>query len=46
VTRFVLRVEPLAINRWLEAAVIAISIIVAIEIHKLVRRPARSREGG
>jgi Ca2+-transporting ATPase len=46
VTRFLLRVEPLALNRWFEAGAIALSIIVAMELHKLIRRRSRWRQEG
>ena len=40
-TQVVLRVEPLGVDAWIRMLATAISIIVAIEIHKLVRRGDR-----
>lgn len=37
-TQLILRVEPIGIDIWFRMAAIAASIIVAIEIHELVRR--------
>jgi calcium-translocating P-type ATPase len=37
-TQFVLRVEPLPLEVWARAAIVALSIIVVMELHKLVRR--------
>jgi calcium-translocating P-type ATPase len=42
VTQFVLRVEPLELAVWRDMIVVALTIIVAMELHKLIRRPARS----
>jgi Ca2+-transporting ATPase len=37
-TRFVLQVEPIGWITWLEVAAVAFSIVVAMEIHKAIRR--------
>jgi magnesium-transporting ATPase (P-type) len=43
VTQYVLRLEPLDVATWLEMAAVASSVIVAVELHKLVvRRRARA----
>jgi magnesium-transporting ATPase (P-type) len=39
-TQFVLRVEPLDAETWLRMVVVAASIIVVVELHKLLRGPA------
>jgi magnesium-transporting ATPase (P-type) len=44
-TQFVLRVEPLDLGTWLRLAAVALTIVAAIEAHKLARRP-RPRPGG
>jgi magnesium-transporting ATPase (P-type) len=43
-SQFVLRVQPLGLATWVDILVAATTILVAIELHKLVRRPA-SRGG-
>jgi magnesium-transporting ATPase (P-type) len=43
VTQFVLRVEPLDLDAWLRMILVASSIIVVIELHKLLRGPRRRR---
>jgi len=40
-TQEVLRVEPLGAAEWLRIVLVALSVVVAVELHKLVRRPAR-----
>jgi magnesium-transporting ATPase (P-type) len=40
-TQFVLRVEPLDAGTWLRMIAVASTIIVAIELHKLLRGPGR-----
>ncbi|HUE89865.1 MAG TPA: HAD-IC family P-type ATPase [Vicinamibacterales bacterium] len=40
-TQIMLRVEPLEIDAWLRIVAVALTIIVAIELHKLVRRDRR-----
>jgi magnesium-transporting ATPase (P-type) len=37
-TQFILRVEPLEAAAWIRMAAVAVSIVVAMEIHKLIRR--------
>jgi magnesium-transporting ATPase (P-type) len=47
-TQIVLRVEPLDRHTWFRAVTVAVSIIVAMELHKLLRRPGggpRARAG-
>jgi magnesium-transporting ATPase (P-type) len=39
-TQFVLRVEPLELSVWRDMTVVALTIIAAVELHKLVRRPS------
>jgi Ca2+-transporting ATPase len=41
-TQLVLRVEPIGIEAWARIVVVASTIILAIEIHKLVRRDGRA----
>ena len=36
--QFVLRVEPLGLGEWVRMAAVSLSVIVAVEIHKAVRR--------
>jgi magnesium-transporting ATPase (P-type) len=43
-TQFILRVEPLDLETWVRMIVVASSIIVVVEIHKLLRGPRR--DGG
>jgi magnesium-transporting ATPase (P-type) len=40
-TQFILRVEPIEFAAWQRIVVVAASILVAVELHKLLRRPAR-----
>jgi magnesium-transporting ATPase (P-type) len=37
-TQFVLRVEPIPLDAWIRIVTISLSIIAAVEIHKLIRR--------
>jgi cation-transporting ATPase F len=37
-TQFVLRVEPIALEVWWRIALVAASLLVMVELHKLVRR--------
>jgi Ca2+-transporting ATPase len=43
-TQYVLRVEPVSLDAWLRMTVVAFSIIVVIEVHKVLRRPERVRD--
>lgn len=44
-TQYILRVEPIGLDSWLRIVLVASSILVAVELHKLVRRGGpRSRE--
>jgi potassium/sodium efflux P-type ATPase len=38
-TQFILRVEPIGLETWARIIAVALSVIVAVEIHKLIRRP-------
>jgi magnesium-transporting ATPase (P-type) len=40
-TQFILRVEPLDLETWMRMVIVAASIIVVVEIHKLLRGPGR-----
>jgi magnesium-transporting ATPase (P-type) len=40
-TQLVLRIEPIGIDAWVRIGAVAATIVVAIEIHKLVRRDTR-----
>jgi magnesium-transporting ATPase (P-type) len=37
-TQFILRVEPFPLDTWVRLIAVALSIIAAVEIHKLIRR--------
>jgi Ca2+-transporting ATPase len=37
-TQFVLRVEPIGLDAWLRAVLVATTILVAVELHKALRR--------
>jgi len=37
-TQYLLRVEPLGIDSWIHVVLVASTILVAVELHKLVRR--------
>ncbi len=45
VTQFALDLEPIGLGAWLQILAISLSVIVAVELHKLVRRerPAASK---
>lgn len=45
-TQYVLRVEPISLESWLRIALAASSILLAIELHKRLRRPPGERERG
>jgi calcium-translocating P-type ATPase len=40
-TQFVLRVEPIGFDTWMRIVAVAVSIILVVEIHKLIRRQVR-----
>jgi calcium-translocating P-type ATPase len=40
-TQFVLRVEPIPLDAWPRILAMSITIVAAIELHKLLRRPGR-----
>jgi Ca2+-transporting ATPase len=37
-TRYILRIEPISLESWVRIALVASSILLAIELHKLLRR--------
>ncbi|MEZ4572894.1 MAG: HAD-IC family P-type ATPase [Thermomicrobiales bacterium] len=39
-TQYILRVEPISLESWVRIIIVATSILVAVELHKLVRRSA------
>jgi Ca2+-transporting ATPase len=39
-TQFLLRLEPLNLQTWFRLTLIALSVIVVVEIHKLLRKPS------
>jgi magnesium-transporting ATPase (P-type) len=39
-TQFVLRVEPIGLDAWLRIGLTASTILVAVELHKVLRRPS------
>lgn len=44
-TQYILRVEPIGLDAWVRMLAVALSIIAAVEVHKLLRRnkdPARA----
>jgi Ca2+-transporting ATPase len=41
-TQYVLRVEPIDLEAWIRIVIVASSVLVASELHKLVRRGATS----
>jgi Ca2+-transporting ATPase len=41
-TQFVLRVQPIDGGAWLRVVAVAASIVLAMELHKLARRPPNS----
>jgi Ca2+-transporting ATPase len=44
VAQYVLRVEPIHLDSWLRIVVVASTVLAAIELHKLARRPPGRRE--
>ena len=42
-TQFVLRVQPIELEVWVEIIAVASTILVAVELHKLLRRGSQSR---
>ncbi|MEX2374924.1 MAG: cation transporting ATPase C-terminal domain-containing protein, partial [Dehalococcoidia bacterium] len=40
-TQYILRVEPLDIETWVRMIAVASTVIVVVELHKLLRGPAR-----
>jgi Ca2+-transporting ATPase len=45
-TQYVLRVEPIGPGAWVRIVAMATSILVAMELHKFVRRPREAKEYG
>jgi len=45
-TQFVLRVEPIGLHAWMRIVAVAASILVVVELDKLLRRWWRSRAAG
>jgi cation-transporting ATPase F len=45
-TQYVLQVEPLPLGAWLDMLLVASSVLVAVEAHKLVRKPRPSSVRG
>ena len=41
-TQFVLQVQPLPFGTWIEMILVASSVLMAVELHKLLRRPTRT----
>ncbi len=39
-TQSALRIEPLDLSTWVEIVAVALTVVIAVELHKLVRRPA------
>jgi Ca2+-transporting ATPase len=44
-TQYVLRVEPIGLGAWIRIVVVATSILVAMELHKALRRSIGPRPG-
>lgn len=42
-TQFVLRVEPISLDAWVRIALVALSVVAVVEIHKWVRHPHLAR---
>ncbi|MCX7687521.1 MAG: cation transporting ATPase C-terminal domain-containing protein [Fimbriimonadales bacterium] len=42
-TQFVLRVAPIPLETWVQMALVALSVVVVVEIHKWVRHPHLAR---
>jgi cation-transporting P-type ATPase F len=45
-TQFLLGLEPLSLDTWVRVTLVALSVIVVVELHKLVRRPQRGTARG
>ena len=45
-TQSILRVEPLDLGTWATIAAVSLSVTAAVEVHKLLRRPAHARRAG
>ena len=45
-TQLILRVEPLDLETWFRMAAVALSVVIAVELHKLTRSPVRRRSAG
>jgi cation-transporting P-type ATPase F len=45
VTQFILRVEPIDLATWVRMAVVAFTVVLAVELHKLLRRGPASAQG-
>ncbi|MBN2623434.1 MAG: cation transporting ATPase C-terminal domain-containing protein, partial [Acidimicrobiales bacterium] len=45
-TQYVLRVEPIGLSEWVQVIVVAASILVAVEVHKALRRRAAAGATG
>ena len=42
-TRSLLGLEPLSLGSWVRLVVVASSVLVAVEVHKIARRPRAER---
>jgi Ca2+-transporting ATPase len=42
-TQYILRVEPIGLEAWVRIVLVASTVIVAVELHKLIRRDWRPR---
>ena len=40
ITQFLLGLQPLDVETWVRICLVALSVVVVVELHKLVRRPA------
>jgi calcium-translocating P-type ATPase len=45
VTQFILRVEPIDLATWVRMAVVAFTVVLAVELHKLLRRGPALAQG-
>ena len=45
-TQYILRVEPLDLWMWPKMIAVALSVIIAVELHKLIRRPSERTAPG
>jgi len=43
-TQYILRVEPLGIEAWMRMIAVASTVIIVVELHKLLRGPARTTD--